>query len=115
MAKAMEINLDHETHQQLCFIGKSASLTENQLAEEAVRAYAREKESYIKAVQKGQDDISNGEITSHKDLIAELETRSRQIRHFVKPRYTQKTKNRRDLSDTTIKSAQKTKNRWRKI
>jgi len=75
MTKALAINLDSETHQRLRFIGESASLTEHQLAEEAVRVYTREKEQYIKAVQQGQDNIRNGQTTKHEDLIKELESR----------------------------------------
>jgi len=75
MAKTLAIHLDEETTQRLRFIGETASLTQDQLLEEAVRSYSREKEQYIRAVQQGREDVRAGRVISHKDLVADLEAR----------------------------------------
>lgn len=75
MGKALSVNVDSETQQRLSFIGESSSLAELDLAETAIKDFTREKEHFIKAVRQGQDDIQAGRITSHKDLIEDLENR----------------------------------------
>jgi len=75
MGKALSVNVDSETQQRLSFIGESASLAELDLAETAIKDFTREKERFIKAVRQGQDDVQAGRITSHKDLMEDLESR----------------------------------------
>ena len=75
MSKELAINLDEETLKRLDFIGETASLPQHQLVEEAVRSYTRDKERHIKAVQQGRDDIRNGRIIGHQELVEELESR----------------------------------------
>ncbi len=75
MSRDLAIRLDEETYQRLNFISETASMTQDQLAEEAVRCYSREKEQYIKAVQQGQDDVRAGRVIGHNDLVKELVSR----------------------------------------
>ncbi len=75
MSEKLAIDLDEETLQRLSFIGETVSQPQRLVAEEAVRAYTREKERYIKAVRKGQDDIQSGRIKTQKELLKELESR----------------------------------------
>ena len=75
MTRELTINLDRETQQRLRFIGETACLAEQELAEDAVKCYTRNKEQYILAVQQGQDDVHRGKVTNHKDLIEDLESR----------------------------------------
>ena len=45
----------------------------------ASKAYALRKERYIKAVRQGMEDCRNGKTISHEDLVAELESRLRNL------------------------------------
>jgi len=75
MTRELAINLDEATHQRLNFIGETTSLTQNELAENAIRTYSQAKQQYVKAVKQGQEDIRNGKVTIHCDLIKDLESR----------------------------------------
>ena len=75
MAEKLAIDVDEETMNRLNFIGESASVPKEQVAEEAVKAYALRKEQYIKAVRQGMEDSRNGKTTTHEELLAELESR----------------------------------------
>ena len=75
MTEKLAIEIDEETFRRLKLIGQSTSLSERQVAEKAVRSYTHDMEPFIKAVRKGQDDIKNGNVVGHGELIKELESR----------------------------------------